>query len=103
MIEREMPYLKELFIDTITTSDNFPFLTWLDFVNVTTKGQFIDEKVKSATIDLLFVTVSSYNKSSLGICRGEFIELIIRIARAKYLETGKVKKISEAFKMLLET
>jgi len=50
----------------------------------------------------MFVTVNSYVKAKQGLNRGEFIELLIRIAKSKFVETGKVKQVSSAFKMLIE-
>ena len=31
LITKNFAYLKEIFLETIVTSDNYPFITWLDF------------------------------------------------------------------------
>lgn len=39
---------------------------------------------------------------ALILLRFEFIELLVRVAQAKYLKTGKCKTIAEAFQMLID-
>jgi hypothetical protein len=46
--------------------------------------------------------VSTNDKARNGINRGEFIEAIIRIAKAKFLDTGLCKKLTEAIEKIIE-
>jgi hypothetical protein len=48
-------------------------------------------------LDLLFVTVNSYEKGRNGLYRGEFFELICRVAKNKYFDSGKATSVSQAF------
>lgn len=41
-------------------------------------------------------------RTRVGLNRGEFIESLIRIAKAKYLETGQSKTLIDAFERLIE-
>jgi hypothetical protein len=46
--------------------------------------------------------VSTNDKTRNGINRGEFIEAIIRIAKAKYLDTGLCKKLTEGIEKIID-
>lgn len=46
--------------------------------------------------------MSTNDKARNGINRGEFIEAIIRIAKAKFLDTGLCKKLTEAIEKIIE-
>jgi hypothetical protein len=78
-------------LELLGCTDLLPFVTWLDFGDFGTKSKFMDNVFKPANLDLLFVTVNSYNKTIQGLYRGEFIELLVRVSKVKFLDTGKVK------------
>jgi len=58
--------------------------------------------MKQASLELIYVQVDTNNKFRNGIIRGEFIEALIRIAKAKYIDTGVEKKFDVALDMLIE-
>jgi hypothetical protein len=60
-----------------------------------------------STIDRIFIVVDKGDDKIGGIqakslMRFQFIEGLIRIADAKYRETGVVKQTTEAFEMLIK-
>lgn len=76
-------------------------MTWLDFTDFCVRYKFPDAAVRPANLDLLFVTVAAYDKGRGGLMRGEFIELLLRVAKLNYFDTGKAKSVSEAFELLI--
>jgi len=89
--------LKDIHIDILSASDQLPNITWLDFTSFALECQFPDEVFQKANLDLLFVTVNSYEKGRNGLYRGEFFELILRVAKNKYFDSGKATSVSQAF------
>jgi len=64
--------------------------------------------VNFATIDRLFIAtnyevVANQDNPDRALQRFELIEVLLRIANAKYRETGIVSSYSEAFEKLLKT
>jgi len=58
--------------------------------------------LKQASLELIFVQVDTNNKFRIGINRGEFIEALVRIAKAKFVETGLEKRLEIALDLLIE-
>jgi hypothetical protein len=102
VIKKHMSYLKEVHLDLVCESDIAPFVSFLDFVNFTHDCKLVSDGVKQASIELIYVQVDTNNKFRNGIIRGEFIEALIRIAKAKYMDTGIEKKFDGALEMLIE-
>ena len=56
----------------------------------------------AASLDLIHVQVNTNNKTVTGINRGEFIEALIRIAKAKYKDTGIEESLATSLDRLVE-
>ena len=102
VIKKHMSYLKEVHLDLVCESDIAPFVSFLDFVNFTHDCKFVSDGIKQASIELIYVQVDTNNKFRNGIIRGEFIEAVIRIAKAKYVESGIEKRFDAALELLIE-
>jgi hypothetical protein len=102
VIKKHMAYLKEVHLDLVCESDIAPFVSFLDFVNFTHDCKFVSDGIKQASIELIYVQVDTNNKFRNGIIRGEFIEALIRIAKAKYVESGIEKRFDTALELLIE-
>jgi hypothetical protein len=102
VIKKHIPYLKDIHLDLVCESDFPPFVTFLDFMNFTQDCKFSADGLKQASIELIYVQVDTNNKFRNGIIRGEFIEALIRVAKAKYMDTGIEKKFDVALETLIE-
>lgn len=61
-----------------------------------------------ARIDQFFISTNfeaenQENNPDKSLIRFEFIELLVRVAKAKYLDAGTTSTIADAFEHLLET
>jgi hypothetical protein len=65
-----------------------PYVSELDFVNFYKKCELADEQLKASNLDLVYVQVNTNNKMANGINRGELLEALVRIAKAKFKDTG---------------
>jgi hypothetical protein len=96
VMKKNISYLKLCHLDLITTSNTPPYVTFLDFVNFYRTCKLDDEILKPASIDLIYVQVLTNCKTRTCINRGELIEALIRIAKAKYRDRGICATLDEA-------
>ena len=67
----------------------------------------MDNRLNSGIIDTYFkatnyeLTDEHNQNDDDALCRYEFLEILIRIARGKYIDTGIEKNIAHAFSILL--
>eukprot|EP00351_Strombidinopsis_sp_SopsisLIS2011_P000241 CAMPEP_0116885694 /NCGR_PEP_ID=MMETSP0463-20121206/19214_1 /TAXON_ID=181622 /ORGANISM="Strombidinopsis sp, Strain SopsisLIS2011" /LENGTH=116 /DNA_ID=CAMNT_0004544711 /DNA_START=480 /DNA_END=830 /DNA_ORIENTATION=+ len=70
------------------------------------KSGLVDETMKLANIDLLYVSTYAKTKGNIknknGLIRCEFLEILVRIAKFKFLETGKCSSFKDATTKLIE-
>lgn len=73
---------------------HFPCISWIDFSNFCEKCKFIDHKVINvADIDRFFIATNveieklDHNPEK-ALMRYEFMEILVRIAQAKFKESG---------------
>jgi hypothetical protein len=69
-------------------------------------AQVYDDYIKMETVDLVYIASKQTTIGSIpnkkGLVRCEFLEFLSRLAKAKFLDTGKVKTWTEAFEKLFE-
>lgn len=104
-VQQNFVKLKDIFTSLIARS-NFPNISINDFEIFSGTCQFFDKNVSLSTIGRLFISsnyevVANDENPDRLLCRYEFFELLLRIANAKYRETGLVSTFNEAFKKLL--
>jgi len=102
-------HLKEEFASQIVKS-TYPSISWIDFTTYCQQKNIIDKQITLSVIDRLFIAVNvDIEASSQGqnndrtLCRYEFFEILIRIAGAKYKDTGLRKTYKESVELLLES
>jgi hypothetical protein len=94
VMEDNIVYLKNTYLLLISIS-NFPAITWNDFTNFVNQCKFINENLSVATVDRCFIATKSGDTQDLkdfperDLSRFEFYEIIVRMASAKYKDTGK--------------
>ena len=55
VIKKHISYLKELHLDLVSESDIPPFVSFLDFVNFAHNCHLVDDTLKQASLELIFV------------------------------------------------
>ena len=55
VIKKHISYLKELHLDLVSESDIPPFVSFLEFVNFSHNCHLVDDTLKQASLELIFV------------------------------------------------
>jgi hypothetical protein len=89
----------------LSASSSWPNIGSLDFCDFATKAKFLDNAINISTVDRTFIAanlkIEASTAPSNGLKRYEFLEIIVRLANIKYLETKIVKTYSEATEKLI--
>tara|TARA_B110000285_G_scaffold223005_1_gene277916 strand:+ start:112 stop:651 length:540 start_codon:yes stop_codon:yes gene_type:complete len=106
VIQKRMPQLKAQFIYMASRS-LYPAISLNEWSSFVRKANIIDKNCTSQMIDSHFVVVNfeaedQGENPDKALIRFEFIELLVRIARDKYLKSRICDNIIEAFEMLLD-
>lgn len=106
LFKNNMEFLKDVYLD-LQSNSNFPFISMVELGNLCQKSKLIDERLKFANIDLLYI--STYEKKQLGkvkqksgLIRFEFLEFLFRVAKFKLVETRICKTYAEALSRIIE-
>lgn len=84
--------LKNLFLTECLHSDNYPVIGWNDFTLMSNKCKIPDKACNMATIDRVFIAsninanVADSKQGDKDLVRYEFLEIIVRIANAKFTD-----------------
>ena len=104
MLRKHFPALKDVFTH-LSASSNWPNIGSLDFCDFSSRAKFLDNTVNISTIDRTFIAanlkVAESSAPSNGLKRFEFLEIIVRLANIKYLETKIVRTFAEATDKLI--
>lgn len=107
LLWKHFKQIKNIFLTSILNSE-YPVISWNDFTIICNKCKIPDNKACNlATIDRIYIA-TNVNQNIQGaqgdrdLVRYEFLEIIVRIANAKYKDTGICHSGSEALKKLLE-
>lgn len=80
----------------------YPSIGLLEFTTWCKTSGIQDDTLGVSTIDRMWIAVNSGDGAGMNTLeRGELLEIIVRIAYAKYKETGRAKNYSESVAMLL--
>jgi len=78
----------------------------MDFSPFCDQCKLIDDRMKFSNVDLLCVSSQVHKigtiKNKSGFVRSEFIEVLVRTSKFKFLETGICPTYHEAFNHLIE-
>ncbi len=103
IIERNFEPLKHIFVNLIS-GENYPHIGTNDFLSFCRKVEILDETMPSSYVEIAWSGLLSGNRPAgpgNTLFRHEFLEMFIRIANAKYRDSGRVKSSSEALEFLL--
>lgn len=97
--------LKEIFTGLVVQGE-FPDLGWMEFAQFCQDSKLVDENCNLAKLDLYFIATNveleeQDGNSDSSLCRFEFFEILIRIAKGKYVDSGKCKTYEQALRLLL--
>lgn len=111
VIQSNFPILKDYYQYLIAVS-NFPGIANFDFMQWTTDIKIPDEKhgVPHSAVKLVFEAAIYQDKTLLagssnpesGLCRFEFLESVVRLAKAKFIATGVEKSYVDAVKRIIK-
>lgn len=79
----------------------------MDFTSACNKWKILDKNLTTSDMDRSFVA-TNFEEVDLEanddncLCRYELLEIIVRLAKIKYLEKDKCKTFCEATRMLIE-
>ena len=96
--------MRDLF-NHLAASSQWPNISSLDFCDFAGKAKIIDNVVNISSVDRTFIAatlkVAESNAPSNGLRRFEFLEIMVRLANIKFLETKIVKSYAEATEKML--
>ena len=98
--------IKEVFQELIAKSDEYPSVTEPDFVEFCTKNNILDEFLTFVNLQIAFVATNvelgedQEGNDDRNLCRFELFEILIRMGRYKFLDSGKVTTYAEAFRLM---
>ena len=86
--------IKEIFIGAVADSGSVPDISQLYFLEFCQVSGITDSVVNSSILDVYFTAtnfevVEQEGNDDRALCRYEFIEILLRIVRGKYLDTKK--------------
>lgn len=106
VFKKDFAKVKNIFLYYASIS-TYPRISWNDFTLFVNKCQIVDKNLILATVDRLFIATntsagsSSGMKNEQGLCRFDFLEILVRVAAAKFRDPGIVPTASEAVDKLL--
>ncbi len=98
--------LKDIFVQQVVECMTAPDFLKREFLNFCTKAGIMDRQMHSGIIDTYFKATNfeeedQDNNDDFALNRFEFLEILVRIAKGKYVEFGKEKTVSYALMKLL--
>ena len=93
--------LRDQFFTQIAKVESYPFIDWIDFTNSCQVWTLLDANLDLKDIDRIFIATNveledQEANDDRSLCRFEFYEIIIRMAKRKYFERKIVSTMSEA-------
>ena len=93
----------------LASSSNFPCVTLNAFTSYSKRAKFQDKNVNQGMLDTLFIAVNvdlegpdEGGADNREMIRYEFIELLIRVAKAKYFKPMICPNMAESLEMLIQ-
>jgi hypothetical protein len=102
-IKENYEMLKHIFLN-IASESYYPCMGQTDLSSFCRQVGILDETIPTATIDRKFIetkVVVMPGAPGNLLSRNDFLDVLVRIARAKYFDTGRVSTINESLKLVL--
>ena len=99
--------MKDIFY-YLAANSNWPNVGQLDFCDFTGKAKILDNAVNISAVDRSYIAatlkVADFVSSapSNGLRRFEFLEILVRLANVKYIESKILKTYAEAIERLMK-
>lgn len=98
--------LKDIFVGGCIETGDPPDFKRKQFIKFLKKAGVVDKRMSENIIDTYFKATNFEEEdqdqnNDFALNRFEFIEILLRIAIGKYVESGKEKNIAHAFSILL--
>lgn len=104
VLQRHYPHLKHMF--QLHIAKSYPGVQWFAFIRICLRWKIIDTDLLNIDIDRIFIA-TNFEEEDLeenddkALCRYEFIEIIARMAKHKFFDSGAASSVSEATERLL--
>ena len=104
---RHFSDIKEIFMQVVAMGAEPPDIKQLSFIDYCMKhANLCDEKITPSILDIYFASTNFEETDQEGnddraLIRFEFLEILVRIVRGKYIETKKLKTMAEGLEKLL--
>jgi len=102
VVRKYFPQLKAQHLWMISNANSYPATTWRDFRDWARKSNITEKGLDMNAVNRLFQTTNITTERSQddnpdnALVRYEFIELLIRIAREKYMKNSNITSTSDA-------
>ena len=107
MLNDNFARIKKIFIVEASKS-GFPCINWIKYADFCSECDVVDANVPLATIDRIFITANverdekHADNPPTALQRFEFLEVIARVALAKFKEPGICSTVHESIQKLLD-
>jgi len=81
-------------VNQISTPKYYPSISWLEFTNITNTWKIVGKGLSQTDVDRIFIATNYEeedrdNNDDSNLCRYELLEIIVRMAKTKYIENLK--------------
>ena len=106
VLRKYFPQLRDQFNNQIANPKFYPVIGWLDYVNSCRTWEIIDQYLSATDIDRTFIAVNFEEvdldaNDDKSLCRYEFLEITVRLAKIKYYDKKRCKTIAEATERMI--
>ena len=95
-LDENLDMFKEIYANVQSASNEYPGISSLGFRDFCYKSRFIDKQFHASAADRLFIAANydlDYNEGDQNVAsqliRYEFLEILVRVAKHKFIETNK--------------
>ena len=106
VIKKHFSSLKEIFLQFVAKGGDPPDIKQLDFLEFCQSSGITDDIITASILDIYF-TATNFEESDQGgnddraLIRFEFLEILVRIVRGKYIETKKMNSLGRGLEKLI--
>ena len=104
VLKRHFPAIKEIFMNQICSEKFYPVITWMEFSNAvqmwdiigSDRGDLTLQDMDRAFVATNYEEVELDNNDDNSLCRYELMEIIVRLAKMKFMDKGDYESFAEA-------
>lgn len=98
------PHLKLIWM-TLISAENYPHIGMTMFSAWCREVDILDNTIPTSTVDRMFIATkvgSPPGASNQQLFRHEFLEILVRVANAKYRDTGRANTYTDCLDLLMK-